>query len=193
MKIVGLTGGIGSGKSTVAQMFKDLGVPVYHSDSEAKQLMTTTPKLKKAIIALLGKEAYKDGKLNRSFIARKVFKDTQSLQALNALVHPEVRSHFLQWVKQQSAPYVIQETALLFENEAQDQYDVILWVNAPVPLRLQRVMARDGATVQEVHDRMKHQIEAEQAAPQADFCITNIDLNTTRAKVEALHQKLRTL
>lgn len=193
MKIIGLTGGIGSGKSTVAQMFRDLGVPVYDSDVEAKRLMTTSPRLKKTIVTLLGKEAYKNGALNRAFIAKKVFNDAKTLHALNAIVHPAVRSHFLQWAKQQSTPYVIQETALLFENEAQDKYDSILLVTAPIPLRLQRVMARDSVTEQEVWERMHHQMETDKKEPLADFCIPNIDLNVTRANVEVLHQKLLAL
>lgn len=193
MKIVGLTGGIGSGKSTVAQMFKELGIPVYHSDAEAKELMTTSPELKKAIVQLLGKEAYKNDALNRAFIAGKVFKNPKTLQALNAIVHPAVKTHFLQWVAQQSAPYVIQETALLFENSAQARYDVVLLVTAPATLRVQRVMARDHLTEQEVLDRMRHQMDEDKKKPLADFCIANTNLATTRAAVVALHQKLMAL
>lgn len=193
MKIVGLTGGIGSGKSTVAQLFNELGVPVYNSDVQAKHLMTTEAPLKKAIVHLLGKEAYHHGSLNRAFIAAKVFKDATRLHALNAIVHPAVRVHFLQWVQQQSAPYVIQETALLFENDAQAQYDAVVVVTAPLALRLQRVMARDGLSEQQVRDRIRHQSAVDEKAALADFCISNIDLNTTRAHVAALHQKLLAL
>lgn len=190
MKIVGLTGGIGSGKSTVAQLFSTLGVPVYYSDAAAKGLMATVPQLQAALVQLLGEQAYKNGALNRAFIADKVFRDAKTLHALNAIVHPAVRAHFLQWAQQQQAPYVMQETALLFEHEAQDQYDAIVLVTAPVALRLQRVMARDGLSEQQVRDRMQHQSGADQNAARADFCIANIDLPTTRAKVAAVHQKL---
>ncbi len=190
MKIIGLTGGIGSGKSTVAQMFQNLGILVYNSDFEAKELMNTSHKLRKAIIALLGSEAYKEGKINRAFIANKVFKNTETLHALNAIVHPAVKTHFEQWVQQQSAPYVIQETALLFENQMQDRYDLTILVTAPVEVRLQRVMARDKITAQDVRNRMKHQMKEETKKQLADFCIPNNDLQTTRMHVASLHRKL---
>ena len=123
MMIVGLTGGIGSGKSTVAKMFMELGVPVYDSDAEAKKLMATSPEVKSKIIELLGNEAYSNDVLNRSYIANKVFKDPILLEKLNGIVHPAVREHFLKWVKRKETPYVIQETALIFENDAHDKYD----------------------------------------------------------------------
>lgn len=190
MMIVGLTGGIGSGKSTVAQMFRDLGVPVYDSDAEAKRLMVHSAELKNAIIALLGKDAYTDGTLDRGYIAEKVFTDPGLLEKLNALVHPAVRMDFTQWAEKQKAPYVIQETALIFENGIQDLYDRILLVTAPLKLRIDRVMDRDGVTEKQILERMEHQLEDDQKENQAHFCIQNIDLKTTRETVEELHQKL---
>ncbi len=190
MIIVGLTGGIGSGKSTVAQMFRDLGVPVYDSDAEAKQLMVNSTELKHAIIALLGEDAYTDGTLNRSYIAEKVFTDPGLLEKLNALVHPAVRTDFTQWAAQQKAPYVIQETALIFENGIQDFYDRILLVTAPLELRIKRVMDRDNVTEKQILERMEHQLTDDKKESQAHFCIQNIDFKTTRETVEELHQKL---
>ena len=185
--VIGLTGGIGSGKSTVANMFRELGVPVYDSDREAKQLMISSGEIKKSIIALLGKKAYSEGDLNRSYIADKVFKDPDLLHELNAIVHPEVRSHFLEWVANQTSNYVIQETALIFENEAQDNYDQVLLITAPVELRLQRVMDRDGVSKQEVLDRMGNQMDESNKKEMADFYIENINLDITKKEVEKLH------
>ena len=121
--IVGLTGGIGSGKSTVASMFQKLGVPIYNSDVEAKNLMGRSKKIKKDIEALMGKESYLDGEPNRGYIAQKVFKDKILLRDLNNIVHPAVRRHFKSWCKRQNTTYVIQEAAIIFENGTQKLYD----------------------------------------------------------------------
>lgn len=193
MKIVGLTGGIGSGKSTVAQMFRELEVPVYDSDEEAKTLMASSKEVKEAIAALLGKKAYKEGLLDRAYIADKVFKDPELLQQLNAIVHPAVRAHFLEWAQKKSVPYVIQETALIFENRAQNNYDFTILVTAPKDIRLRRVMERDGATEQQILQRMENQLEDEEKINLADFCIENVELETTAQKVKQLHTKLLAL
>ncbi|MGX1929119.1 dephospho-CoA kinase [Flagellimonas sp. 2504JD4-2] len=193
MIVVGLTGGIGSGKSTVANMFRELGVPVYDSDVEAKQLMNTSAKIKKAVKALLGKNAYVEGALNRGYIADKVFNDPTLLQELNAIVHPEVRNHFLDWTENQTSNYVVQETALIFENRVQENYDYVLLVTAPIELRMERVMDRDGASEKEILDRMKNQMDDDGKMKLTDFCIKNINLKTTKREVEKLHRKLNRL
>ena len=120
MMRVGLTGGIGSGKSTVARMFEALGIPIYDSDMQAKVLMSNSEKLKKAITQLLGKNAYQNGALNREFIAKKVFADSNLLEKLNKIVHPAVKEHFLDWAQEQESEYIIQESALIFENGNED-------------------------------------------------------------------------
>ncbi|RIV42023.1 dephospho-CoA kinase [Flagellimonas pelagia] len=194
MMIVGLTGGIGSGKSTVAKMFRKLGVPVYDSDHEAKVLMVTSPKVRDGLIKLFGEEIYDDeGNLNRKFIADKVFKDAALLQKLNAIVHPTVREHFLEWAAGHSTPYVIQETALIFENNAQDKYDQTILVTAPMEARAHRVMERDGVDREAVLDRMRNQMTDDEKAGLAHFRIENIDLKTTKNKVKQLHAKLLAL
>lgn len=190
MIVVGLTGGIGSGKSTVSGMFKDLGVPVYDSDSEAKRLMTTSAELKKAIIELLGKRAYDGKTLNRGFIANQIFENPETLQKLNKIVHPAVRTDFLEWTEIQEAPYVIQETALIFENEAQENYDFVILVTAPEDLRLQRVMERDEASKEEVLNRMRNQMSDDKKVALSNFCIDNINLEITKKRVAELHQRL---
>ncbi len=190
MRIIGLTGGIGSGKSTVSKMFMELGIPVYDSDSEAKNLMEHSANLKAAIKQLLGKDAYKEGKLNRAYIAAKVFNDTDLLKRLNGIVHPAVREHFMEWAKKQSTPYVVQETALIFENDSQDQYDHTILVTAPKDLRVQRVIDRDGVDRKAVLERMKNQMDDAEKKAMANFCIENVDLETTRKTVKELHTKL---
>ncbi|NDV44053.1 dephospho-CoA kinase [Flagellimonas sediminis] len=193
MMVVGLTGGIGSGKSTVSKMFGNLGVPVYDSDHEAKILMVTSPKIRYGLKKIFGEDAYHGEDLNRKFIASKVFKDKELLQQLNAIVHPVVRGHFLEWTSQQAAPYVIQETALIFENKAQDKYDFIILVTAPEDIRAKRVIERDGVDIEAVMDRMENQMQDRQKIPLAHFCIENINLKTTEKKVKQLHAKLLAL
>ncbi|MEC7262229.1 MAG: dephospho-CoA kinase [Bacteroidota bacterium] len=193
MMIVGLTGGIGSGKSTVAKMFEKLGVPVYDSDHEAKVLMVTSPKIKQGLTQLFGEDAYVEGDLNRKYIASKVFRDKELLQQLNGIVHPVVREHFLQWAAQQSTLYVIQETALIFENNAQDKYDATILITAPEEVRTKRIMARDGMDKEAILDRMKNQMQDADKIPLAHFCIENVDLKTTKRKVKQLHAKLLAL
>ncbi len=188
--IVGLTGGIGSGKSTVGKLLEDLGVPVYNSDKEAKRLMNTSKVLRRKITQLLGQESYAVGRLNRPFIAEKVFNDKDLLQKLNGIVHPAVRKHFLRWSKRQNYPYVVQETALLFENRMQDNYDKIILVTAPKETRIQRIITRDGGTEQHVLDRMENQLDDAEKLPFADYIIHNIGLQETEVKIKKLNNAL---
>ncbi len=190
MITVGLTGGIGSGKSTVASFFVELGVPVYNSDQEARRLMKTSKKIKKAIKSLLGKNAYNGKKLNKTYISAKIFKDRNLLHELNAIVHPAVKKDFLKWKTKQKAPYVIQETALIFENKSQDLYDQIILVVAPENERLQRIIARDGITTEQVQDRFNNQLSDELKSPLADHIIQNITLSETKKKVQQVNKAI---
>ncbi|SDS31151.1 dephospho-CoA kinase [Maribacter dokdonensis] len=192
MKVVGLTGGIGSGKSTVAKMFLELGVPVYNSDERAKKLMDTSAEIKNQIIAFLGKESYHEEKLNRAYIAKKVFNDTTLLAQLNAIVHPVVREDFLKWTGEQEYCYVIQETALLFENNSQHLYDSIILVTAPKEERISRVVRRDNGTREQVIARMNNQMDDEEKLNLSDFVIENIDIERTRSIVLQVHAAIIT-
>ena len=192
MKIIGLTGGIGSGKSTVANMFKELGVPVYNSDERAKYLMNTSLEIKSQLIKLLGEEAYKGDKLNRSFIAEKVFSNTNLLAKLNDIVHPIVRNDFIDWTKKQDYSYVIQETALLFENKAQDLYDSIILVTAPIETRIIRVVDRDKSSREQVIARMKNQLDDKKKLNLSNYVIENIDLERTSSNVLQVHASILT-
>ncbi|MDF4202784.1 dephospho-CoA kinase [Maribacter sp. SA7] len=190
MIVIGLTGGIGSGKSTVAGMFNELGVPVYDSDQRAKYLMNNSELIHKQLVELLGEEAYVDGRLNRSFIASKVFKDKELLQKLNGIVHPVVRQDFVDWTKEQDSPYVIQETALLFENRAQELYDKVILVTAPKEVRIARVLHRDESTREQVEARMSNQLDDETKLKLTNIVIENIDLDRTREKVLKVHASI---
>ncbi|GBF21503.1 MULTISPECIES: dephospho-CoA kinase [Arenibacter] len=190
MIIVGLTGGIGSGKSTVGSMFQKLGVPIYNSDAEAKNLMASSKKIKNEIEALLGKESYLEGKPNKEYIAKIVFKDKKLLQGLNNIVHPAVRRHFKSWCKRQNAPYVIQEAAIIFENGADKFYDKIILVTSPKDIRIQRVVDRDGATAEAVMSRIDNQLPDSEKEKLSDFIIENIGLEETEREVFRIHHKL---
>ncbi len=190
MMVVGLTGGIGSGKSTVAKLLLELGVPVYNSDVEAKKMMETSKVLKRKIVSLLGAESYINHKLNRPYIATQVFKDKKLLQKLNSIVHPAVRKHFVMWCKNQSHPYVVQETALLFENGTKDFYDKTILVTAPKDIRIARIISRDGSTREKVLERIQNQLEDKEKVSLADFVLENINLTKTVVKVQKLDKAL---
>ncbi|MEA1786353.1 dephospho-CoA kinase [Arenibacter sp. GZD96] len=188
--IVGLTGGIGSGKSTVAQMFSELGIAVYYADKEAKNLMHSSLELRKSIISLLGSEAYQDEELNSPWVAQKIFHNKTLLQQMNALVHPMVKAHFLEWVKNQNTPYVIQENALIFEQNAQANFDKIILVVAPVEERIRRVQKRDNTTKDSVMARIANQLEDTEKQELTHYVIQNRTLKNTKAQVLKIHKEL---
>jgi len=191
MKYVGLTGGIGSGKTTVGRMFSELGVPVYNSDNHAKQLMETSKTVKKALKTLLGEAAYKNKRLNKTFISEQIFNDKSLLGKLNSIVHPAVRTHFLAWSKQQKAPYVIQEAAIIFEIGSQDFYDKTILVTAPENLRIERIMDRDPqSSLTAIKARMQNQWEAALKIDASDYVIENLDLKTTQRQVLNIHRAI---
>ena len=190
MRVLGLTGGIGSGKSTVAEYFKKLGVPVYDSDREAKLLMTTDDEIRREVIRLFGPEAYEGSTLNRTFISSKVFSDPALLKRLNAIVHPRVRAHFKKWVDNQEAPYVLQEAAILFENGAHKELDGMILVWAPKETRIHRVMERDQVSRHAVIARMKNQWSDTEKTALADYFIENIELSDTARQVARIHSEI---
>ncbi len=177
MHLIGLTGGIGSGKSTVAGIFKTLGVPVYDSDLRAKYLMNSNESLRKKIIDLFGTEAYSnDGNLNRSWIALRVFADQDQLIKLNAIVHPAVYDDLVEWANQPeqiAGPYLIQESAILFEKYLTGKLKGIILVVASEETRISRVINRDNVTRDEVVKRVKYQWPDEKKIPLSDYVIYN--------------------
>ena len=189
-KIVGLTGGIGSGKSTAAAYFSELGIPCYIADDRAIELMTSSITIQQAIINEFGAESYINGNLNRPFLASIVFKDTVLLATLNAIVHPAVASDFRSWLLEQNSIYVIKEAAILFENGGSKLCDQVILVIAPKDIRVQRVIDRDKCTKEDVLERMSKQWSDAKKKPLADYIIENIEWKETSKQIEVLHQKL---
>lgn len=187
---VGLTGGIGSGKSTVAKIFETLGIPVYYADDRAKELMNTNEALREKIKQLLGPEAYEDNILKRDVVASKVFGNAALLQQLNALVHPITIADAEAWMQAQQAPYAIKEAALLFEAGADKALDNIITVTAPQELRLKRVIQRDGSTAQKVQERMNRQMPEAEKISRSHFVIYNDETQLLIPQVINLHQQL---
>lgn len=190
---VGLTGGIGSGKSTVAKIFEVLGVPVYYADAAARRLMNEDPELKKNILSHFGNESYKDNELNRSYIASLVFNDKEKLELLNSLTHPSTIRDANQWMQQQATPYTIKEAALIFESGSAEHLDYVIGVYTPAPLRIQRIMQRDNISREEVLHRMNRQIDEEIKMRLCDAVLINDEQQLLVPQVLELHEKLLVL
>lgn len=187
---IGITGGIGSGKSTVAKLFEVLGIPVYYADDAAKQLMNENEVLKQQVQKEFGNEAYTNGKLNRKYIADIVFTNPEKLELLNSIVHPATLKDAEEWMNKQTTPYTIKEAALIFESGAQEQLDYVIGVYAPTPLRIQRTMQRDNISREEVIARMNKQIDETIKMRLCDFVITNDEQELLIPQVLTLHQNL---
>jgi dephospho-CoA kinase len=192
MQHLGITGGIGSGKTTVCKIFETLGIPVYYADDRAKYLMSHDPVLIAGIIELFGSEAFLEPHLlNRAHIAQVAFNDKEKLNQLNALVHPAVAQDGLNWqVAQHNVPYTLKEAALLFESGSYRNLDKIIVVAAPLELRIQRVMARDEAKREEVEARISKQMPEAEKVKLADFVINNDGKSPLISQVMAIHFKI---
>lgn len=190
---IGLTGGIGSGKSTVAKVFEILGIPVYYADNAAKKLMNTDPELRKAILLEFGDDAYTGTELNRKKIASIVFNDPAKLEKLNQLIHPATIRDAEEWMKKQNSPYAIKEAALLFESGANAGLDKIIGVSAPHELRIKRVMERDGVTKEEVISRINRQWDEERKLSHCDEVIINNEQELLIPQVLDLHREFLAL
>jgi len=187
---IGITGGIGSGKSTVAKVFEVLGIPVYYADDAAKRLMNEDDELKEQIQLQFGHEVYNNGKLDRKHLAEIVFASPEKLAQLNAIVHPATLLDAERWMQKQTTPYAIKEAALIFESGAQEYLDYVIGVTAPAPLRIQRSMHRDGITREEVIARMDKQMDDTIKMKLCDFVITNNEQEMLLPQVLDLHKKL---
>ncbi len=186
----GITGGIGSSKSTVAKVFEVLGIPVYYADEAAKRLMNEDADLKEKIKATFGEDVYKEDKLDRKFLSSIVFSSPEKLALLNALVHPATLADAERWMQKQSTPYAIKEAALIFESGAQEHLDYVIGVTAPAPLRIQRTMHRDGITREAVIARMDKQMDEAIKMKLCDFVIKNDEQEMLMPQVLSLHEKL---
>lgn len=189
-KKVGLTGGIGSGKTTVAGFFRELGIPVYIADAEAKKIMDSSPEVRAEIISLLGRKAYQNQLPDRKYIASRVFKDEKLLGSLNKIIHPRVHADFEEWAKKQEAPYVIYEAAILFEHGGDKRCDYSILVTAPKEERIKRVMKRDGVSREMVEARMRNQWPEEEKMKLADFIIENLNIYEAKSQTKQVHSTI---
>lgn len=193
---IGITGGIGSGKTTVAKIFEVLGVPVYYADDAAKRLMNEDQALQQKIIENFGADVFENRQLNRSRLASIVFNDPEKLALLNSIVHPVTIADAEKWMKRfsktaiQKIPFAIKEAALIFESGAQKKLDYVIGVHAPYKLRLQRAMLRDNLTKDEVEARMEKQMDETKKMNLCNFIITNDEVQLLIPQVVELHKKL---
>lgn len=189
---IGLTGGIGSGKTVVAQIFTQLGVPVYEADAEARILTENNPEIKSALKKKFGTEFFlKDDSLDRSKLAAVVFSDREKLAHLNSIIHPFVLQHFNEWLNQhKESKYIIKAAAILFESGTNEGLDSVIVVIAPEEIRIKRVMERDRTTREEVQKRMRNQWSEDKLIERSDYIITNDDQTLVLPQVIKLHEML---
>lgn len=190
---VGITGGIGSGKSTVSRIFEVLGVPVYYADSAAKALMNEDAGLRQQIITAFGEDAYDEAGLNRSWLARHVFSSEANMQLLNKLVHPAVIAHAAQWMNAVQHPYAIKEAALFFESGSAADIDYMIGVFAPRYLRMERVAQRNGWSFADIQARMDQQMDDNIKMKLCDAVVKNDESELLIPQVLQLHQQLMAL
>lgn len=190
--LIGITGGIGAGKSTVARVFALLGIPIYYADDRAKWLMGNAPELKQQIIAAFGEESYlPEGSLNRSFLAEQVFSNPEKTTVINGLVHPAVKADFESWAEKQDSPYVLKEAALLVETGSYKELDKLITVTAPQEVRISRVLQRDPQRSREqVLSIMDKQSSDSKKNKLADFIVTNTEDRLLIPQVLRIHEQL---
>ncbi len=186
MKKIGITGGIGAGKSIVARVFATMGFPVFYSDIAGKELLSNDENVKKRVIELFGSSSYTNGQLDRAFLAKRIFSDNSLKQELNNIVHPAVRDYFSVWASKQNTPFVFNEAAILFETGSYKSFDLNILVSAPESIRFERVKSRDNLTYSEVEARMKAQWSDEDKRQLADFEIVNDNKQLLIPQIEAV-------
>ena len=186
---IGITGGIGSGKSTVSKIFEVLGIPVYYADDASKRLMNEDDELKEKLRSTFGDKTYVDGQLDRAYVAAIVFNDPGKLVLLNSIMHPATIKDAEKWMLRQTTPYAIKEAALIFESGSQEYLDKVIGVYAPVAVRIHRVMQRDNVTREEVLSRMNKQIDEDMKMRLCDYIITNNEQELLIPQVIELHKK----
>ena len=190
MKIIGLTGGIGSGKTTVCKVFERLGIPIYYADIQAKLLMTSNSEIKNQLIQRFGEQTYINNKLNKKYIAEQIFNNKENLNSINSIVHPVVRNHFKEWTKQQQAHYVINENAILFKSGFYKDTNIIISVITPEYIRIERVIKRDNTTTEAVKSRINNQISDEEIIKKSDYIIYNDSTNLILPQILKIHRNI---
>ncbi len=192
-KIIGLTGGIGSGKTTIARLFQAEGIPVYIADEEAKKILDLPETIQK-VVSKFGTSIIFDGKIDRKKLAELVFSKAENLKNLNAIIHPMVKVHFDEWVQQNNSfPFVIKEAAILFESGSYKYCDKIITVTASEETRMKRVVSRDNTTIEAVLDRIKNQWTDAQRIEKSDFVIENEDLEVAKMQFRNILKKLKNI
>src|SRR6056297_4250618 len=187
---VGVTGGIGSGKTLICEIFERLGIPVFNADVEAKEIYNSDKEVIEQVQQLFGHEIYHQGMLKKDILAKIIFNDSKALDKVNAIVHPKVREYFLDWAEKQTSKYEIEEAAILFESNAYLDLDYIINVHARQDSRIERVMERDNISKEQVLNRMKNQLCDEKRMKLADFTIYNDDERMLLPQVIEIHQKI---
>jgi dephospho-CoA kinase len=190
LKKIGITGGIGAGKSMVGHVLEAMHFPVYYSDQESKKLVDSHPQIREDLQKLLGNEIYLDNTINRVFLAEKIFKDSEIREKVNAIIHPHVRLGFEKWTTAQQSKLVFNEAAILFETGAYKIMDATILVTAPLEVKIQRVQLRDRITTEQVLDRMSNQWTDEQKIPLTDFILVNDEVQPLVSQIEAVIEKL---
>lgn len=184
---IGLTGGIGSGKTTIAKAFHDSGYPVYIADTEASRLMNHAPEIRKALTALFGESIYRpDRTLDKQQLASLIFHDAALLRQVNGIVHPAVMQDFLEWCGKQQASLVFFESAILFEAGLNSCFDAVICVTADLPTRIERVMKRDGVSAEKVNERIRNQAGNDEKSHRADFVVDTTDGKDWRRQITTL-------
>ena len=187
---IGLTGVIGSGKSTAANYFSKLGVPVFFADNSAKKIMNTDSSVKKCLVDLLGSLAYSNGDLNKQFISDKIFNNQNLLKSINNLIHPKVQEDFNLWLTNQTSPYVIYEAALIFENSSEHLFDKIICIKTPLDIIYNRLKKRGDYSKNRIDKILKNQLSQNIKCSKSDYCIENISMDSLVIEIDKIHSSL---
>ncbi len=190
MKRIGITGGIGSGKTYIASVFQSFRIPIFNADIQAKKVMTSSRKLIKVVKEEFGNDIYKDSDLNKEKLASIVFSNSDKLQKLNSLVHPIVKEEFNNWYMKQTSPYVIKEAAILFESNSHIELDAVICVSAPLDLRIKRLLIRDDYSDNEIKKRIDNQISQEKKEKLSDYIIVNDEKELLLPTIIKIHKEL---
>jgi dephospho-CoA kinase len=191
MKIIGLTGGIGSGKSTVLELFKILGVKTYSADESAKKLVNTDPNLINLLKSSFGINIYHKGLLNTRKLSKIVFEDTEKLKLLNSIIHPAVARDFKLFLNSINEDYIVKEAAIIFETKSENNYDKIIFIQSPLEIRIERVTMRDNISREEVMKRINNQLDENLIINKCDYVIANKNIKDLEAKVLSIHLDLK--
>jgi dephospho-CoA kinase len=190
VKKIGLTGNIGSGKTTISMVFQTLGIAVFNADHEAKRLMTENEELKSKIIAHFGEQSYNKGELNSSFLSKIVFNDIEQLKVLNSIIHPLTQKTFHQWCQRSHSPFVLKEAAILFESGSAKDLDAVICVCCPKSIRIERLLKRDSLTLEQIEQRINHQWPEEKIKSLSDFHIVNDGKRLVIPQILKIYQSL---